>query len=499
MPRAATHSPEMDGAQSSIWTIGGYALIPILACLYATVIFPLIIVACDPTDSACLMEARPESKIFWPVLAAIAVVLAIRNFSRLSFPPHILWLFGYLALAGTSVLWAFKPDASFVRVTQQAMIVVSIVVPALLAARNSDMMRGLFLCFAIATILNVFFVLGRPPIDTKFATWGYPGYFSGKNYLGECEAIAALLALHEMLYPGKRRVFGILIAITAVVLLLLSNSKTALGLLFLTPVLAGATLLIRRATRISPAIILLSIPICWLILTTLTGFSIYRISYILYGDPTFTGRSIIWDFVESEIEHRPLLGWGYQSFWLVGPDAPSIVNAPGWVKDMPNGHNGYLDVKVELGYAGYALFMAFIITTLHAIGRVADRAPTRAWLLLTLALQIIITNGLESIWMRGFEMLWVVFLILAAEIARYWKPIRAAAAHAVRGSKSGGPRTGYPAPSRGPRRSAVSNVWLHTVNVDEPAGSPSPTRPTASMDEGTSATTNQAAYIQRTP
>src|SRR3954468_4453554 len=320
MPRASTHSLEMNGARSSKRTIDLYALIPILACVYATIVFPLIIVSCDPTDSACLMEARPESKIFWPALGAISAVLAVRNFSRLRFPPHILWLFGYLALAGMSVLWAFKPETSFIRFTQQAMIIVSIVVPALLAARQTDLVRGLFLCFAIATILNVFFVLGRPPIDTKFATWGYPGYFSGKNYLGECEAIAVLLALHETLHPGKRRIFGILIAITAVVLLVLRNSKTALGLLFLTPMLAGATLLIRRASRISPAIILLSIPVCWIVLTTLTGFSIYRISYILYGDPTFTGRSIIWDFVESEIEHRPLLGWGYQSFWLVGPD-----------------------------------------------------------------------------------------------------------------------------------------------------------------------------------
>lgn len=445
MPRASTHSIEMNGARSSKRTIDLYALIPILACVYATIVFPLIIVSCDPTDSACLMEARPESKIFWPALGAISAVLAVRNFSRLRFPPHVLWLFGYLALAGMSVLWAFKPETSFIRFTQQAMIIVSIVVPALLAARQTDLVRGLFLCFAIATILNVFFVLGRPPIDTKFATWGYPGYFSGKNYLGECEAIAVLLALHETLYPGKRRIFGILIAITAVVLLVLSNSKTALGLLFLTPMLAGATLLIRRASRISPAIILLSIPVCWIVLTTLTGFSIYRISYILYGDPTFTGRSIIWDFVESEIEHRPLLGWGYQSFWLVGPDAPSIVNAPGWVKEMPNGHNGYLDVKVELGYAGYALFLAFIIATLHAIGRVADRAPIRAWLLLTLTLQIIITNGLESIWMRGFEMLWIVFVILVAEIGRYWKPVPARTAQPSRSPK---PDTRRPTRSR---------------------------------------------------
>lgn len=488
MPRAATPFPGTEATQSSSWTIGGYALIPFLACLYATVIFPLIIVSCDPTDSACLMEARPESKIFWPALAAIALVMAIRNFSRLKFPPHILWLFGYLALAGISVLWAFKPEASFVRITQQVMIVASIVIPAMLASRKSDLMRGLFVCFAIATILNVFFVLGRPPIDTKFATWGYPGYFSGKNYLGECEAIAVLLAIHEAIHPGRRRIFGILIAVTAFVLLLASNSKTALGLLFLTPMLAWAVLMLRKATRFSPALILLSIPVCWLILTTLTGFSIYRISYILYGDPTFTGRSIIWDFVESEIEHRPLLGWGYQSFWLVGPDAPSVVNAPGWVKEMPNGHNGYLDVKVELGYVGYALFLGFILTTLHAIGRVADRAPIRAWVVLTLALQIIITNGLESIWMRGFEMLWVVFLILVAEIARYWKPLRAGAAHAAKGLRSRGPRTG-PVPPPVPRRSTVSHVWLHSVNGNEAAGSAG-----ASASEGSTASTNQAVF-----
>ena len=405
--------------------INGYVLVPFLACLYSTVIFPLIIVSCDPNDSACLLESRPESKIFWPVLAAIALVLAIRHFSRLRFPPHILWLFGYLALAGASVLWAFKPETSFIRFSQQAMIVVSIVVPGLLAPRKSDLIQGLFVCFAIATVLNVFFVLGRPPIDTKFATWGYPGYFSGKNYLGECEAIAVLLAFHEALHPGRRRIFGIVIAIAAFVLLLLSNSKTALGLMFLTPVLAGATLLIRRVTRISPAIILLAIPIVWLVFTGLTGFSVYRISYILYGDPTFTGRATIWDFVESEIERRPLFGWGYQSFWLVGPDAPSIVDAPGWVKDMPNGHNGYLDVKIELGYVGYALFLGFILTTLHAIGRVADRVPRHGWFVLTLALQIIITNSLESIWLRGFEMLWIVFLILVVEIARYWHPVAA--------------------------------------------------------------------------
>ena len=156
---------------------------------------------------------------------------------------------------------------------------------------------------------------------------------------------------------------------------------------------------------------------------TITGFSVDRLSYMLYGDPTFTGRTIIWDFAHLKIARKPMLGWGYQSFWLVGPDGPSVLDGPGWVKEMPNAHNGYLDTMLEMGYVGLLLLVTFIAATLHAIGRMADRDFARAWLVLSLALYIIVTNGLESLWMRGFEMMWIVFLILVAEIGRHWRPL----------------------------------------------------------------------------
>lgn len=450
------HSPDMNGTRAPARLFDMYAFLPFLACVYATIVFPLIIASCGPEDTACLMEPRWESKIFWPALALISLVWAAQNFSRLRFPPLLICLFVYLAFAGLSVTWAFKPEISFVRFAQQAMIVTCIVVPAMLAARNTDLVRGLFLCFAIAAVLNLIFVFIRPPIDFKNATWGYPGYFAGKNYLGECATLTLLLSMYEIVHPGKRRTFGIIIAIVSVAILILSNSKTSMGLAVLAPLAAGIALLLRRKARISPAIALLSVPVGFYIFSSVTGFTAYRLSNILYGDPTFTGRSVIWEFVKTEIDHRPLLGWGYQSFWLAGPDAPSILNAPGWVKTMPNAHSGYFDTLVELGYVGYALLLAFIIATLHAIGRVADRAPLRAWLLLSLAIHIIITNGLETLWMRGFEMLWVVFLIVAAETARYWTS--SAPARAGRRSQSG-----YPAP--GKPRPVAAGVRLHPAHA----------------------------------
>jgi O-antigen ligase len=401
--------------------IDRFALLPILACVFAAIISPLEYTILGVSTT----ETRLDTRIFWPVMAAISVVLAAQHHSRLRrpLPPHIICFLVYLAFAGASVLWSFNPRVSFIRFAQQAMIVSSIVLPAMLAAPTADMMRGLFLwCFAPGAILNIFFALHNSR-SLVAALKGYPGFFLGKNYLGEFSGIVCLLALYETLYSGLRRAVGIVLVVIAILLLFLSNSKTAFGLTLAAPLLAGLTLLVRKITRISPAIILLSIPFVYLLLSSVSNSSVIeRIGYMLYGDSSLTGRTVIWDFANYEIARRPLLGWGYQSFWLAGPDAPSLVEAPGWVKTMPDGHNGYVDTKLELGYVGLAFLLVFIIATLHGIGRVSDRRPARAWLVLSLALFVIVYNFLESLWMRGFEFLWVVFVITAAEIARYWRP-----------------------------------------------------------------------------
>jgi O-antigen ligase len=435
--------------------IDKFAIVPLSACVFALIVAPLLIFLTLPDVQTLqnIVEARLEQRIFWPAMVTISVALGVQNYSRLgrlTLPPHIICLLAYLAFAGASALWAFSPERSFIRFVQQVMIVTSIVLPAILAARTADMMRGLFLCFAFALILNVFFVLAGSVTVVRYGSSlvniGYQGYFNGKNYLGECAAVAFLLSLHEMLYRGRRRALGIIVAGIAILLVFLSDSKTAFALAFICPFLAGLTLIVRKITRISPAIILLSIPFCYIVLSSVSNFNINRISYMLYGDSTLTGRTIIWDFAQYEIARSPLLGWGYQSFWLV-PDSPAIVDAPGWIKMMPNAHNGYYDTMLEMGYAGLVFLLVFIIAILHAIGRVADRDLARAQLVLSLALFIILYNYFESLWMRGFEFLWVVFVMLAAEIGRYWRPfpLRRAA------YRSRSPRPGSPVPSPGAR------------------------------------------------
>jgi O-antigen ligase len=185
--------------------------------------------------------------------------------------------------------------------------------------------------------------------------------------------------------------------------------------------LATLVLFVHKRTRVSLAIVVLPLPICYAALSQIVGELINRISWYVYGNYNLSGRIYIWDFVNFEIAKRPLLGWGYRSIWLVGPDSPVLVDGVGWVRKMPSAHNGYLDTILDTGHIGLVVFVVFIFATLHAIGRVADRDPRRAWLLLSIALFIILVNFLESGWMRGEE-LWLMFLVVVVEAGRYWQP-----------------------------------------------------------------------------
>jgi exopolysaccharide production protein ExoQ len=395
--------------------IDKWSFLPILAVVYASIVMPLIAFVSSPPATLKSMlqsatEGQQANRIFWPAMAASSVVLVMRNRSRigkLNLPPHITCLLAFLAFAGASALWAFKPELSFIRFTQEAMLLTSIILPTMLAPRTADVMRGLFLCLGIGLILNV---LSNPPKGIQ----GYEGYFLDKNALGKFAAIAFLLALHEVLYRGHRRALGMIVVVIAGIVLYLTNSKTSIHFAYVAAFLAGFTLMTRKMMRISPAIVVF-------IIVMLLVFFRDQVGWHVFQDQTFSARTIIWDFVFDEIGRRPLLGWGYQSFWLVGSDGPSIVDASGWVTLMPNAHNGYLDTMLELGPVGLALLVIVIMTTLHAIGRVANRDPARAWVMLSLAIFMIFHNLLESSWMHGSELGWMTFALVAAETGRCWR------------------------------------------------------------------------------
>ena len=81
-------------------------------------------------------------------------------------------------------------------------------------------------------------------------------------------------------------------------------------------------------------------------------------------DATYTGRTNIWNAVLS-VEINPLLGTGYDSFWL-GPRLYHVWSIAGPVNQA---HNGYLEFYLNLGIVGLFLLTGLMISCYRAICR----------------------------------------------------------------------------------------------------------------------------------
>jgi exopolysaccharide production protein ExoQ len=417
MSTALTRSRRLSGAAP---IFDKCILIPIVVFAYSWILDPLLTFGITIKD---ITAPRLENQIFWPLVTVIALGCFVsRNPPRLAWPPHLVWFGAYLALAGASVLWAFKPEISFGRFATQTMLLTSIILPAMVAARTADLIRGVFFCFAVGSILQVVLILGGYCTEAMANSGdaGYSGYFPDKNALGQFAAFAIILSLYEIIHTGWRRALGLSIIVSGAYLILAAHSKAALACVVLAAVMAKLVLFIGKKMRVSPPVTLLPLLVSYVVLSGIVSNLVNRISWHIFQNYDLSARTVIWDFINAEIAKRPLLGWGYRSFWLVGSDSPSLVDGGGWVREMPEAHNGYLDTILDTGHIGLVLFLIFIFTTLHAIGRVANRDPARAWLLLSIALFIILENFLESGWMRGG--LWLMFVLVAVEAGRYWQP-----------------------------------------------------------------------------
>jgi O-antigen ligase len=392
-------------------------LIPTAVCAYPALISPLVIYMTADANAVQLtseVNSRIENKFFWPLLMLVTLSL---SWTRLAYlrniraPAGLLFLGMYIALAAFSALWSVEPDTSVRRVILEIMVLVSIVVPIAISEKRDRVFSDLFICFAAVAVVNLVFVITHPPTPI-----GHAGYYDHKNSLGLHVAISYILAIYE-LFKGRmlRRAFAAFVAVISLLILVVSQSKTSLGLAVLSPFLGIAAAMLVRRTGISPAWLVfyfLSLfALAFFIGLDTLGLSFDDVSFLLFGDDTFTGRTTIWAFALEMAEQRPAFGWGYQAFWGDSLDAPARLG-PGWVADMPSGHNGYLDTLLETGFIGLTLLLSMIVSALNASRVVAERSPRNGALILSLVLFAIIHNGLETSFLWGAGTLWIVFAII---------------------------------------------------------------------------------------
>jgi O-antigen ligase len=405
------------------------AAMPAFAIFYILVILPFL-----PDDG----KGRVENILFWPILAVLVLTLAFQNREQLDYrffrSLPVMSLIAYLVFAAASVTWAYSPDLAFSRLALQVLVLIIIVVPYALPISTKYTITRVYFCYVIALAISAVYVLTTPPSPI-----GHPGYFEHKQQLGFLGSAGIILSCHELLHRGWRRLVGPIVAALAFWLVLESQSKSALAFALVAMISSWLMLLVSKKTRLTPAFVVAAVVIASMMMSN----PVEKLGHRLYGDATLTGRTGIWAFINGQISYKPWFGWGFHSYYFV-PNSPHNA-APGYIRDMPSSHSGYLELKLETGRIGYWIFLIFIYSSLHLLERVRRKAPVRAWFYLSIMLFVILINITDSSWFV-LDPLWLLYLFAVVEVVRLTLPSKVPDRRQLRGWPAPAAKLGNAAP-----------------------------------------------------
>src|SRR5580704_6653677 len=329
------------------------------------------------STAQALEEGSPLDRTIFSLLTLAAfVILVSRSFQWRKFVAQNSALAFFLAFALLSVAWSDFPLATFKKWFRDMGIYMAVLVVLSERCRLEAVRTVLRRLYYLLVPLSVLLVKYYPNLGKTFSEWGvqeYTGVTTSKNMLGLlCLASGvfffwdATTRWNQRRDNRVRRVMLVDIAFIGMALYLLNlcGSKTSTVCLVLGCLMIAAAHCnfgqrhLNWIKAMAPAIFLL-----YLILTLGFGMGA-ELSQAVGGSATMSDRTHIWEVLLS-VPVNPVVGTGYQSFWL----GPRIQ----WVWARLNGdnvleaHNGYLQTYLELGLIGLFLVCAFLIATYRKI------------------------------------------------------------------------------------------------------------------------------------
>lgn len=371
----------------------------------------------DTSDrsAASLTEPGFGFQIFSGSLYLVAVVFIFRNFSRfLHICRHNLALVLLLTIIVLSSAWSIYPLVTFRRAS--ALLLTS-TFGAYFAMRFRPDVALKLVAWAccLSAIASVVLAVVDPTAaihqgdDPNAGAWR--GIFGQKNGMGRTMSLGVLtLASAALVTRSFARLAALGGAVLCGALLILSMSRggwlTTLLLLLALPIffLLHPNRL-SRAVRFAAAAFAAVILLAFLALTYKYGLA------VIGRDETLSGRTHLWDLAIASGMRHFYLGAGYRSFWTEN-GAMDIFQQLTWrVNNVGNGHNGYLDIWLELGALGFAAFLLVLYTTLHRLTRwlMQSSDAVGLWLVLTMSYMMIYAMT-ERVLIQHSEITWVMLV-----------------------------------------------------------------------------------------
>lgn len=369
-------------------------------------------------------------RIMWLPVYGVAVAVSLLNLQRMrSVWPAAIAFALLLAWPVASQVWSL--DAA---ITQRRCIALGFTTlfGLMLAARYSWRQLVALLAAVLGLLAAMSLFAG-----VVFPTWAinhttnpndWKGLWYEKNALGQNMALGGLAALCAAVLEPKRLRLWLLSLALCFAMLLLSRSKTSLLVFIAGAVIVAGLALVRRgpvwaviAAWIGVQGAGLVAAVAWLAPETLLR--------ALGKDPTLTGRTDIWAALLRRVEEHPLLGYGYQAFWSPDRHGPAAIIRKETHWTVPSAHNGWLDLLIQLGWIGVALFGLVYLLSLGTAGLGARGRKDGGFALVYVVAVFGVFSLSESYILQHNSISWVLYVAVMAKLferapARVFAPAR---------------------------------------------------------------------------
>jgi O-antigen ligase len=365
-------------------------------------------------------EGSPvDATIYLLLICAAGIVLWKRQipWSELFARNRILVLL--LLYMAVSVLWTDVPFTSFKRfikmIGMPAMGLVVLTEPDAVAALKTIARRSAYVLIPLSETLNKYFFSLAVTFDNWTGTMMVSGVSESKNMFGQMCFIESLLLIWILLQKGeqeparlRKTQFMLDASILMLAIYLLRKAHSATSLVCL---IAGVAVLLGGNLRL----------VRWRIATWLAvGVAIFAILEFVVGgifgsftaalgrDPTLTNRTDIWQELWA-LRGNLFVGTGFEGFWT-GERFLAILQ----LRRINEAHNGYLEVFLNLGAIGLALWLLVIAAAYRNCRRLIVNNYRFGQIGMTLFTVFLTYNCTES-GIRGLSFILFFFFLVAID------------------------------------------------------------------------------------
>jgi O-antigen ligase len=406
------HAPATQADHVTLWRLATLGAAAVIFLVYSQFwVFPILGEKGDPSASG-LVRA-----LYIPAYLAAMLLALLQPWDTLKATLRQPFLLALLMVCAATTLWSIAPDQTFRRVIALGFTCLGAIVLAV-RYRWGQLAELLAACFAGLAVIALVVSIAVPSIGVMHEL--FPGAWRGvwpeKNALGGNMTIGfVILAAAAVLNPRRALLWGGFAAL-ALLLVLMSTSKTSLVALILG---FGSLIFVLIARRNA----ILGVSAVWLAVLGIglvAAFIIFAADVffeILGKDATLTGRTAIWSAAMRQIELRPWTGYGYGVVWEVkGPWTPLA-----WIeKDAKftptHAHSAWFEQWIGMGLPGLVTF-ALMYAQALILGVLAVFRTRGAYLAVPFLVVYSLMSLTESVAVTYHDFRWVLFVTIAVKLA----------------------------------------------------------------------------------